>query len=194
VTFQNWAAWSVSGWGLRCRLGCWSTKWTDASVRASCSWKLPVIAGNGTKSCVGPRSLSVAGRWGAAARERCCRGQVGGRASTRCVLSEPLWTLSQVKGNGSLLGKVGAGDGNFTFLLFVLCLWLLSGVTALRVCAVQPRKSTWHAGVRHGCSRGCYGHFLVARGPELSEQLQRAPSSAGGHCVTQFESLNLCLL
>lgn len=53
-------------------------------------------------------------------RVMCCLGWAGSCASTCRALSEPLWTLSQVKGKGLLLGKVVAGDGNFTFLLFAL--------------------------------------------------------------------------
>lgn len=49
-------------------------------------------------------------------------GGWGGRSSTCGVLSEAPWTLSRVKGVGSSLGEVGSGEGNFSFLLFVLCL------------------------------------------------------------------------
>lgn len=47
-------------------------------------------------------------------------GWVAALAPAECYQAP--WTLSRMKGNSSLLGKVGSGEGNFSFLLFVWCL------------------------------------------------------------------------
>lgn len=179
-----------------------NTKWTGISIRASLSWKLSVVVRNGNKSCIWPRSVCYGKGRGCGmgviltfcvSRVVCCLGRVGGCASTCWALSEPLWTLSQVKGNGLLLGKVVAGDGNFTFLLFALCLWMIYRVTALRVCTAWPRKSAWRAGEQRD-SWGRYSRLLgstwtrAVRATELSSLLCRGvtvwPSSS--HLTSSF--------
>lgn len=129
-----------------------NTKWIAISVRASFSWTLPVIVGNGNKSCIWPQSICYRKVRGCrmeviltfcVSRVMRCLDQVGGCASTCWVLSGPLWTLSQVKGNDLLLGKVVAGDGNFTFLLFALCLWMIYSPTCVHGIAKEKHMACW---------------------------------------------------